>query len=188
MAFRGRIRKRKPILQCKQVQKPLESELNTKGSTKRLLRQKKASSQPYPRRLELSKYQPLNPYRSLQRQVLCKIQHPMAELRKFSYWTVTPILITVSSAERTKYRVTPLEIVRFWPWALAQLSELKDTRYALGQAPEAWWDDLPTSDISIFIGGNEMLRDGNRHVAERTNVDDHARTCRDVLTRDAGTP
>lgn len=46
MAFRRRIRKGMLIFQCKQMQKPLESELNTKGSTKRLLRQNKTSSQP----------------------------------------------------------------------------------------------------------------------------------------------
>jgi hypothetical protein len=78
--------------------------------------------------------------------------------------------------------------VRFGPWALAQLSKLNDTRYAPGQAPKAWWDNLPTGEISIFIGGNEILRDDIRHVAERINVDDHVGTCRAVLTRDAGTP
>lgn len=53
-------------------------------------------------------------------------------MRIFHHPTAAPIVTTVSSAERTKYSHTPLEMMRCWPRTLLILSEeLNDNRFEL---------------------------------------------------------
>jgi hypothetical protein len=61
-----------------------------------------------------------------------KIQRRRVDIRIFHHPTAAPIVTTVSSAERTKYSHTPLEMIRCWPWTLLPLSgELNDNRFEL---------------------------------------------------------